>query len=98
MARSSVRAAAAMERIASVEREKVSFLRWLASLFSGSGAPGKGAPARRYGDGGGMGDHVLPRGGGSPSPGGNFALPGQRPCINVTPDRQPTKRKATHDR
>ena len=92
IARSAQRIAVSAEAIAKSEREKTGFLsRFLAFCKGTDGSTQE--KVRKFGDGGGIGGTAKPKIPLGPNPAGGLALPGDRPCINVTPLDQKTKRK-----
>src|SRR5690606_22717899 len=88
MARSSARLASSLEQIATAEREKSGFLRWLFSPRRQDESK-SASQHRRYGDDGGLKGGAIPYPNAPVSPGGSPALTGERPCINVTPPKEP---------
>jgi len=94
MARSSARIACSFEKIAEAERHKTDFLQWLLSRWSGAKSE-RASQRRRYGDGGGLRGGALPPPVGPIGPTNAHALPmsGDRPCINITPAKDPNKEK-----
>lgn len=93
IAQSSQQIARSFETIAAAERDR---LNWLRTLFGQKrdSSDQSNSAGRRYrgGDGGHLIDakplpQTPPRG-----PGGVAALPGDRPCINVTPEKVPERK------
>ena len=93
IARSSERIAGSMEVVAEANREETRFWRNFFGLFSRGQGNSQSNTRSHRGGGGGLSDHssnvppLPPQG-----PSGVAMLPGERPCINVTPAKAPQKK------
>ena len=93
IARSSERIAGSMEVVAEANREETRFWRSFFGLFSRGQDSSEANTRSHRGGGGGLSDHsrnippLPPKG-----PSGVAMLPGERPCINVTPAKVPQKK------